>query len=72
MNKEQFLEAFKDVLQRDENLTLDMALEDIDEWDSLSKMATIAFVDKEFGYKLTFADYDEMVTVSDIVNKIGL
>ena len=49
-----------------------MALEDIDEWDSLSKMATIAFVDKEFGYKLTFADYDEMVTVSDIVNKIGL
>ena len=72
MNKEQFLEEFKDVLQRDEDLTLDMALEDIDEWDSLSKMATIAFVDKEFGKKLTFSDFDEMVTVSDIVNKIGL
>lgn len=72
MNKELFLEAFKDVLQRDEDLTLDMKLEDIDEWDSLSKMATIAFVDKEFAKKLTFSDFDEMLIVSDIVNKIGL
>ena len=72
MDKKLFLEAFKEVLQRDEDLTLDMALDDIEEWDSLSKMATIAFLDKEFGCKLTFSDYDEIVTISDIVNKIGL
>lgn len=72
MNREQFLAALKDVLQRDEDLTLDMELEDIDEWDSLSKMATIAFVDKELGKKLTFSDYDGMITVSDIIAKVGL
>ena len=72
MNREQFLEAFKDVLQRDEDLTADMVLEDIDEWDSLSIMSIIAFVDKELGYKLTFADYDELITISDMMKKIGL
>lgn len=43
MDKETFLKSFEDVLQTEENLNYNTILEDLDEWDSVSKIATIAF-----------------------------
>lgn len=72
MNKEQFLEAMVDVLQTEEEITFDTLLEDLEEWDSLSIMATMAFLEKEFGVKTSMKDYQNMQTIEDIAKKAGV
>lgn len=72
MTKEEFLVQMLEVLQRDDELTFDMELQDLDEWDSLAVMATMAFLDKQFGIQTSMADYRNMTTVEDIAQKAGL
>ena len=66
MQLDEFLPIFQDVLQRDDPLTADDALADIEEWDSLAVMATIAWFDRNLGKKLTFKDFKSLETVADI------
>ena len=49
MEKKDFLVELEDILQREEPCRESDLLEDYDEWDSLSKMALMAFFDKSFG-----------------------
>lgn len=72
MNKEEFLEAMTDVLQTEDEITMDTVLEDLEEWDSLSIMATMAFLDKNFGVKTSMKDYQNMKTISDIAKIAGV
>ena len=72
MNREEFLEEMTDVLQTEEDLTFDTVLADLEEWDSLSIMSTMAFLDKNFGVKTAMADYKAMNTIEDIAKKAGL
>ena len=72
MNKQEFLNEMVEVLQTEEDLSMDTVLDDLDEWDSLSVMATMAFLEKSFGVKTTMKDYREMTTIGDIAQKAGL
>lgn len=72
MTKEEFIEKMQDVLQTDAELTMDTVLADLEEWDSLSIMATMAFLDKSFGVKTSIKDYREMNTIGDIAAKAGV
>jgi len=72
MTKEEFLEKMQDVLQTDAQLTNETVLEELDEWDSLAMMATMAFLDKNFGVKTSIKDFREMNTVGDIAAKAGV
>ena len=72
MNKEEFIEKLTDVLQTEEELKEDTVLEDLDEWDSLSKMTTMAFFDKELGIKVSFNEIGEFKTVGDVIQKAGI
>lgn len=72
MTNEEFLSKMQDVLQTEEELKLDTVLDDLTEWDSLSVMATMAFLDKDFGVKTTMKDYKDMKTIGDIAQKAGL
>lgn len=72
MTRDEFLTAMQDVLQRDEALSFEMELKDIEEWDSLSVMATMAFLEKSFGVKTTINDYRSMKRIDDIAKKAGL
>ena len=72
MNREEFLEAMVDVLQTEEEITFDTLLEDLEEWDYLSIMATMAFLEKEFGVKTSMKDYQNMQTIEDIAKKAGV
>lgn len=72
MNKEQFLEEMVEVLQTEDEITMDTVLEDLEEWDSLSIMSTMAFLDKNFGVKTNMADYKNMTIIGDIARKAGL
>jgi len=72
MNRDEFLKEFADVLQTEENLSAETILDDLEEWDSLSKIATVAFFDRKIGKKLTFPEIAEFKTVDDILKKAGI
>lgn len=72
MTRDEFLTEMQEVLQAEEPLTFETVLKDLEEWDSLSVMATMAFLDKNFGVKTTLADYIGMKTIEDIAVKAGL
>ena len=72
MTKEEFVAEMQDVLQTEEALSMDTVLADLDEWDSLSMMATMAFLDKNFGVKVKIVDLKALGTVGDIAAKAGI
>ena len=62
-----FLEELQDILQRDEPITPDMALQDIEEWDSLAVMSCMAYFDKHFSVKTKISQYRQLRTVADLM-----
>ncbi len=72
MTRDEFLVEMQDVLQTEETLTVDTVLADLAEWDSLAVMATMAFLDRNFGVKLSIADIKELNTIGDIAVKAGV
>lgn len=72
MTRQEFLEKLQDILERDEEITEDMVLADIDEWDSLAAMGIMAFFNKTLSVTLLPAEVREMKTVMDLIQKAGL
>ncbi len=72
MTKAEFLEKLQDIFERDDEITEDMVLEEMDEWDSLSAMAVMAFFNKSLSITLLPAEVREMKTVAELVKKAGL
>jgi len=72
MTKEEFLTQIQDVLQREEPVSFDCKLEDLQEWDSLAMMSVSAFLNINFGVTVSFADLKAMQTIEDIYKKAGL
>ena len=71
MTKSEFLEAFQDVLQRDDPVAETAVLADMDEWDSLSKMATMAYFKGHFGVAITLDTLGKLEKVSDLIALAG-
>ncbi len=72
MTRDEFMVAMQDVLQTEETLTAETVLTDLAEWDSLAVMATMAFLDKNFGVKVGLRDFKEVATIGDIAAKAGV
>lgn len=71
MKTEEFLVELEDVLQREEACNIEDNLEDYEEWDSLSKMAVMAFYNKQFGIKISLNDLKDLKTVGDLIKLAG-
>ena len=71
MKTADFLIELGDILQRGEPCKENDNLCDYDEWDSLSKMALMAFFEKNFGLKVKLKDLNDVKTVSDLINFAG-
>ena len=76
MNKADFLVELEDILQREDPCSENDNLEDYDEWDSLSKMAVMAYYDKNFKVKIGkvkigLNQFGEIKTVSDLIKLAG-
>ena len=68
MTEREKLAMLEDMLELDEgDLTMDMALEDIDEYDSMAKLSLIVMMEDEFGVKLTGDVIKGFETVGDIL-----
>lgn len=71
MSRDEFLGHFSEIMQTDRELSFDMALDSLEEWDSLSKITTLAFLDREFGISLLVSDIENFKTIEDIANATG-
>ena len=68
MSEREKLALLEDMLELDEgDLTMDKALDDIDEYDSMAKLSLIVLMEDEFGIKLTGDVIKGFETVGDIV-----
>ena len=68
MTEREKLALLEDMMELDEgDLTVDKALDDIDEYDSMAKLSLIVLMEDEFGVKLTGDVIKGFETVGDIV-----
>ena len=72
MDRQEFLEQMQDVMQTETELNFDTKLEDLEEWDSLAAMATIAFLDQNFKVRIAYKDIPLLKTIEDIAKKAGV
>ena len=63
---------FQDVFD-DESLTIsnDTTAEDIDDWDSLAHINLIVAIEKDFKFKVTLGELQDLQNVGDMVGLIG-
>ena len=67
MTQEEKLELLEEILEADEGtLKVEDRLEDIDEWDSMSKLYLVSYVKKEMNKRLTVDEIKNFKTVQDI------
>lgn len=67
MTVQEKLEVLEDILELDEGtLKVEDSLEDIDEWDSMSKLYLVTYVKKEMKKRLTVDEIKNFETVQDI------
>ena len=61
------LELLEEILEADEGtLKVEDRLEDIDEWDSMSKLYLVSYVKKEMNKRLSVDEIKNLKTVQDI------
>lgn len=64
-------EISRDVFDKNDLvLTLNTTMEDIDGWDSLSKISLFSSLSGEFSVKFSIADLQNMGSVSDVIETI--
>jgi len=69
MTVQEKLALLEETLEADEGtLKADMALDDVDEYDSMTKLSLIVMMEDEFGVKLTSDIVRGLQTVQDILD----
>jgi acyl carrier protein len=71
MTKSEFLLKFQDILQREAPVRESDCLADYPEWDSLSKMALLAYYSQTFGISITLDEFKKLQTVADLIRVPG-
>ena len=66
------LEILEEIFEMDEGtLQEDMMLDDVEEWDSMSKLYLVTYVKKNLKRRLTVEEIKEFTTVKDICEYLG-
>lgn len=66
MISEDFIIHFKKLLQCNSELDITTKLEDLDEWDSLTQIATAYYIKNHFNIEITPEQIKEFNTIGDI------
>lgn len=70
MDTAQFLELMQDTLDLETELTLDVKFRELDEWDSLAYLSTIAMIDDEYDVVINANEFKSLETLGDIAKAI--
>ena len=68
MTEELFLEKMADILDAEDDVTMDAVLADFEEWDSLSVVSYVAMANTSCGKKVNVKDVREAETIQDLYN----
>jgi len=71
MKIENFIAKLQDLLEFDTVLTANTVFQKVDEWDSLSAMVLMGFVNDEFNVKLTPGHLEKLTTILSLISEIG-
>lgn len=72
MSEQEKLALLEDMFELDEgDLSADTVLEDLDEWDSMSRLSLIVLMSDEFDKKLSGDEIKAFNTVGDILAYMG-
>lgn len=71
MKKSEFLVALEEILQTEDAIEETQNLEALEEWDSLSKMAVMAYYKQTFGIALVLDSLKDIKTPSDLIKLAG-
>ena len=72
MSEKEKLALLEDMFELDEgDLSADTVLEDLDEWDSMSKLSLIVLMNDEFDKKLSGDEIMTFNTIGDILAYMG-
>ena len=74
MKTKDFINELKDALEiedEDKEITLETDLRYVEEYDSLSVLAIIAMIDKNFGKQIPSSDFVKVTTVRSLMDLIG-
>lgn len=66
MTKDDFLERMAEILDAEDEITLDTNLSELDEWDSLSIVSYVAMANAACGKKVDVKSVREAVTIQDL------
>lgn len=72
MNKKEFIEKLKEIMQTQEALTPNSNLIDIDGWDSLSMISTAALFDTKFNKRISVKTLQDLDTIKDLIELAGV
>lgn len=67
MNKQQFINELKNALNRREDITEDMILSELPEWDSLGIVCVITMLEDDFNYKINISELEQIKTLKDLI-----
>ncbi|NPA73313.1 MAG: acyl carrier protein [Epsilonproteobacteria bacterium] len=70
MKKEEFLDLLAETIDTEEELSEQMSLDDIDEYDSIAILSLMSMYD-ELGVKVTPNDFKDLKTVADLIKLAG-
>jgi acyl carrier protein len=66
-----FLEKLQEALEEDKAINTGTKFSELDNFDSMSIMILIAFVDENFDEKISASQFKEIKSVDDLMNTIG-
>lgn len=71
MTIKEFLVQLADLIEIEDELTLDTNLKDYEEFDSMAIMSLVAFIHKNFGKQFNARQLNQIDTVESLVELIG-
>tara|TARA_B110000046_G_C12639869_1_gene252250 strand:- start:2 stop:232 length:231 start_codon:yes stop_codon:yes gene_type:complete len=72
MKREFFLKKLQEALEEDEPISIDTLFSTLDNYDSMSIMILIAFIDENFNMQIPASKFKEIKDVDDLINSIGV
>lgn len=72
MNKENFIELFEELLEKDENtIKIDDKFRNYAEWDSLAVLSAGAMINEEYDIVIPRQEFDKLITVGELYDYIN-
>lgn len=71
MQREEFLAEITEIMQRDEAITGNESLAEIEEWDSMTVLGVMSFFDMEFGIGLNADQMKALKTMQELIALAG-